>query len=915
MIGKTISHYRILEKLGEGGMGIVYKAEDTRLKRIVALKFLSAIALSGEEKSRFLREAQAAAALNHPNICTIYAIDEVDGQMFIAMEYIEGQSLREKIEAGPLKIDEAIKFATQVADGLQAAHEKGITHRDIKSANIMITEKNQVKIMDFGLAKLARGSKALWGGTMLTKEGMTLGTAAYMSPEQARGEAVDHRTDIWSFGVVLYEMISGRLPFRGEYESAMMYSILNEEPEPLTSLRSNVPMDLERVVAKMLAKNPAARYQHVDELPVDLKAIATASAGKTKISTKPIQQEAITKIRTSRESFLWILAGILALALLALAIVHFWKEPLKPQTIRSLIHPPENTTFAYNIGVAGGGHIAVSPDGSTLAFVTADSTGRNHLWVRPLNSLSSQQLSRTEGAHFPFWSPDSRFIGFFAAGKLKKIAVSRGLPMTICDAANAKGGTWNQKGVILFSPSRFDVIYQVSAAGGTPTAVTTLDTTHHDRTHRWPHFLPDGKHFLYFAGIRGGTEDEEEDDAIYVASLDGQVNKRLLPAQSNMAYAGGYLFYVRENKLMAQPFDAKKLELMGDAVAIAERVQYSDASSRGVFSMSQSGILVYQEGSTESGLQLVWFDRSGKSLGSISEPAPYLIPRLSLSNNGKKIAVGIYDPESQNSDLWIYDLTRNLRTRLTFDPSAESYPIWSPDGNDVVFISDRKGHRDLYQKTTSGAGTEELLFASNFDKLPQDWSSDGRFIAYMSFNPMTEWDLWILPLFDPEFLLKNIKESRGKPMPFLQTKFNERGAHFSPDMRWIAYGSDESGRNEIYVQPFPRQSGDGKWQASTNGGSWPTWRRDGKELFYVSRDGKLMAAEVLGIGSKALSGSTFEVGAVRPLFDISAIRIRGNFFYDVTADGQRFLIAVPAEGQASAPLTLMTNWDQEVKKK
>jgi len=454
MIGQTISHYpvfrdpvqrdKILAKLGEGGMGVVYKAEDTRLKRIVALKFLSDIALGGEEKSRFLREAQAAAALNHPNICTIYAIDEVDGQMFIAMEFIVGQSLREKIEAGPLKIDEAIKFAMQVADGLQAAHEKGITHRDIKSANLMITEKSQVKIMDFGLAKLSRG------GTMLTKKGMTLGTAAYMSPEQARGEVVDHRTDIWSLGVVLYEMISGRLPFRGEYEAAMMYSILNEDPEPLTSLRSNVPIDLERVVAKMLAKNPAARYQHVDELPVDLKTIDLSATGTSRISMAKVTKQPEKQSAFWLRAIPWSIAILLAAALIAILVL---QRPSPAPVKRSSINLPESAPIAP-IGSAplgiGRPALAISPDGTNLVYVAAVG-GKTQLYRRPMDQFEAVPIPGTEGAYNPFFSPDGQWIGFFAGNEMKKVSILGGGPVLLCEVYNPYGASWGPDDRIIFS--------------------------------------------------------------------------------------------------------------------------------------------------------------------------------------------------------------------------------------------------------------------------------------------------------------------------------------------------------------------------------------------------------------------------------------------------------------------------------
>ncbi len=484
MTGQTISHYKILAKLGEGGMGVVYKAEDAKLKRIVALKFLSAIALGGEDKSRFLREAQAAAALNHPNICTIHAIDEADGQMFIAMEFIEGQSLQEKIRAGPLKIDEAIKFAMQVADGLQAAHEKGITHRDIKSANIMITEKNQVKIMDFGLAKLTRG------GTMLTKEGMTLGTAAYMSPEQARGEVVDHRTDIWSLGVVLYEMISGRLPFRGEYESAMMYSILNEDPQPLTSLRSNVPMELERIVAKMLVKNPAARYQHVDELPVDLKTIDLSTTGTSRIFMAKVVKQTEKQIAFWPRAIPWSIAILLAAALIANWLL---QRPSPAPVKRSNITLPESAPIAP-VGSAplgiGQPALALSPDGTNLVYV-ADTGGKTQLYRRAMDQFEAAPIPGTEGAYNPFFSPDGQWIGFFAGNEMKKVAILGGGPVLLCEATNHRGASWRPDGRIIFSHHEGNTLSWISASGGAPQVLVEKQPIY-----SWPEILPGGKAVL-----------------------------------------------------------------------------------------------------------------------------------------------------------------------------------------------------------------------------------------------------------------------------------------------------------------------------------------------------------------------------------------------------------------------------------
>lgn len=876
MIGKTILHYNILAKLGEGGMGVVYKTEDTKLKRIVALKFLSAIALGGEEKNRFLREAQAAAALNHPNICTIYAIDEVDGQMFIAMEFIEGQSLREKINTGPLKIDETIKFAMQIADGLQAAHEKGITHRDIKSANIMITEKGQVKIMDFGLAKLARG------GTMLTKEGMTLGTAAYMSPEQARGEVVDHRTDIWSLGVVLYEMISGRLPFRGEYEAAMMYSILNEEPEPLTSLRSNVPMDLERVVAKMLAKNPATRYQHVDELPADLRAIDAGSPGKSRISSKPV---AIVSAATPKRALLaWGVAALMTV-IAAITFGLLIIRPSSPERLvsQSLILPPENSTFSIDHGR----HIAISPDGRTIAFVATDSARVNKLWVHSLSALTATPLNGTEGAYYPFWSSDSRTLGFFSHGKLKKIDVARGPALTICDAPNSRGGAWNKDGVILFTPNATGALFQVAASGGVPIQATTLDSARGEVNHRWPSFLPDGKHFVFTVH---SVSSIGVADTIKLGILGRPTSTVLLPAEMNAVYASGYLIYLQEGIMMARPFDAVQLKFTAEASPIVENIQYSRSTGKGNFSVSQNGVMILQTGNANFD-RFALFDHRGNRLAVLPEQAVF---GARFSPDDNIVAFPRFDAQSRH-DVWMRDLSRGMASRLTFDPAIDSRPVWSPDGRFIAFSSNRKGQADLFMKNIAGTGEEQLLLESEFDKFPSDWSRDGRYLAFtFTGRTKTGTDLWLLPLF-----------GERQPAGVLQTEFEESLARFSPDGRWLVYESNESGRSEIYIHAL---DGSGrKWQVSTGGGRAPIWPGEGKEIFFSPFDSKVMVAEV-----KFTAGNVV-TGAARALFDLESQGIVLLSVEDVSSDGKTILARIN-EKPHTTPLTLIMNWDAEVKR-
>jgi serine/threonine protein kinase/Tol biopolymer transport system component len=905
MIGQTVSHYRIVSKLGEGGMGVVYKAHDTKLDRDVALKFLPLeLTKDHDARERFVHEAKAASALSHPNVCTIHDIQEHENQLFIVMEFVDGQTLGEK--KGAISFKQAIDIGIQVADGLAAAHEKGIVHRDIKPENIMIRKDGIVQVMDFGLAKL-RGRLS-----RLTKEGSTIGTAGYMSPEQVQGQDTDHRSDIFSFGVLLYELLTGQLPFKGPHETALAYEIVNVDPAPMSTVKPDMNPNLDAIVLECLEKDPRERTQSMAQVALDLRRHKRESSRQRAsriTASRPISKPSpeAQPVDGSEPSkafpLVWIVASLLFfIGTITFGVLYFKRPSTTVQTINSHILPPERLTFARWSGGLGGGHLALAPDGSMLAFVAADSSGNTHIVVRALNAIDAKALPATAGACYPFWSPDNRYIGFFQAGKMKKIEASGGPAVTICSAPDGRGGSWNRDGVIIFSNAG-DPIYEVPEAGGAATAVTTLDTSRNEITHRWPDFLPDGKHFLYFSRSSfGGVEREE--DALFVGSLDGTVNKRLMPAKGNVVYASGYLIYLRENTLMAQPFDASKLETSGDATPIAEPVEYDLDFNRVLFSASHSGILVYQAGNAQRGVQLEWFDRSGNSLGRIAGPADY--GAIALSPDGKKIAFDIYDNQSRNRDIWIYDIARSLATRFTFDPAVDQYPAWSPDGSRIVFSSGRKGHFDLFQKTTSGAGVEEALIESTEPKFPYNWSSDGKFIAYVNLKRRKE-DLWILPL-----------ESKGaggdrKPFAFLQTEFDEDVTQFSPDVRWIAYTSNESGTWELYVRPFigtdggPAINQTRKWQVSTNGAVYTRWNRNGKELFYLSNDNKLMAADV------DATGPTFDVGVVRPLFEGKAKG--GIVFYDVTADGQKFLMGIPVAGESTRPLTLVTNWDAGLKRK
>jgi len=903
-MGAQLGPFEVLAPLGSGGMGEVYRARDSRLGREVAIKVFPAAFSADEDRlRRFEQEARAAGMLNHPNILTIYDIGTHDGYPYIVAELLDGEELRVQMNRGPLPVRQALDYAQQITLGLAAAHEKGITHRDLKPENLYVTADGRVKILDFGLAKLKR--QPVHGGvnsetptalvSPTTNPGTVIGTVGYMSPEQVLGEEADNRADIFAFGLILYEMLAGRPAFEGVSAVAVMSAILRDEPPELVESNDKIPPQLDRLVRRCLEKRPERRFHSAHDLGLALEVLSATSGSRLEAQSAALSGAAKTQAKArgprlpNRKRLVLItITALLLLAALPFVIAYIQRAPLTTRAVRSFILPPEKSIFNF-VGL-NAGPVTVSPDGRRLAFVASASEGRNLLWVRPLDALSAQQLAGTEGAFHPFWSPDSRFLGFFADGKLKKIDAAGGPPITLCEAPMGRGGTWNLDGVIIFAPNNTGALHRVSASGGASSEVTKLDEARGELSHRWPCFLPDGRHFLYLG--RGSILSEGETAAICVASLDSQGSKLLLRANSNTAYTQGHLLYLREGALLAQPFDAKRLETTGDAFPIAEQIQHIPALGRGVFSVSENGVLAYQTGSATGNLQLTWFDRSGKPLGVLDDPAPNANPKL--SPDGKRLAVVITDPQTGHPDIWLYELARGIKTRFTFDPAGEREPIWSPDGSRIVFTSNRKGHFDLYQKSANGAGSEELLLESNFDKAPSSFSPNGRFLLYSAVDPKTKADLWVLPL-----------GGDRKPFPFLQTEFTESFGQFSPDGRWIAYRSDESRGGEIYVAPFPGPGG--QRQVSTAGGRQPRWRGNGKELFYLSPDDKMMAAEVNG------QGATLEVGAVRPLFEARQ-SVTGGFLYDVTGDGQRFLINAAVEQKASSPIILVQNWTVDSKR-
>jgi serine/threonine protein kinase len=878
-------------------MGVVYRARDLRLDREVAIKVLPADFSSDLHRlERFEVEARSTSALNHPNILTVFDVGTHEDSPYIVAELLEGTELREILSERQLTVRESLEFAKQLAAGLAAAHGKGIVHRDLKPENVFITGDGLVKILDFGLAKLhsqpnQHGNSQVATQRRITDPGTVMGTVGYMSPEQVRGQEVDQRSDIFSFGVILYEMLSGTQPFARAWSADVLSAILKEDPAELIALNAMVSPALERLVRHCLEKRPEQRFQSMLDVGYSLESLVTPSIGPERAQSQTGETEAGRQAGGLRrtERLVWAASTVLlALAALILGYLGSSRSTDRAESVRTYILPPEKTSFKS--GGLNAGPVSVSPDGRSIAFVATTEDGRNLLWVRSLSSLSAQSLGGTDGASFPFWSPDSHSLGFFAEGKLKTVDASGGPVFVLCDAPAGRGGSWNQNGVIIFAPNHIGTLQRVSSSGGIPTEVTSLDSARGELAHRWPFFLPDGKHFLYLGATLSFNASQK--DLVYSSSLDGKERKVVLSGGSNVAYAQGYLLFVRQPTLMAQSFDVTKLTTTGDAFPIAEQILYFPDSTSSVFSVSENGVLAYQSGSAQSGSQLVWLDRSGNRTGVIGEVARYAGP--SLSPDGKTVALDISEPQTSNIDIWLVDALRGPRTRFTFDRGIEISSVWSPDGKRLAFASDRRGHLDIYQKATVGVGREELLLESDFEKFPQSYSRDGRYLLYYAReNPRNQGDLWVLPL-----------SGDRKPLPFYQSEFNEEYCSFSPDGHWIAYQSDESGKSEIYFAPFPGPGG--KRQVSGSGGSQPKWRRDGKEIFFIAPDGRLMSAEVNG------NGETLEIGIPRVLFQPRATG--PGFQFDVADDGQRFLFNTVVEQKNSTQITLVLNWAAGLKR-
>jgi serine/threonine protein kinase len=877
--GTKLGPYEIQSPLGAGGMGEVYRARDVRLARDVAIKILPAhLSSNSDAKRRFELEAKAISGLNHPNICTLYDVGHQDGLDFIVMEYLAGETLETRLVKGPLSLEQALDYGSQIAHGLDKAHRNGIIHRDLKPANIMLT-RSGAKLLDFGLAKVDTQTAvhtdltAATAALSMTHQGVIVGTLRYMSPEQVQGKNLDARSDIFSLGAVVYEMVTGRKAFDGKSQLSAASSILEKEPESIFAIAPLTPASVDHVIRRCIAKDPDERWQTARDLASELewlRGAQSASSAQPQTSGKGLR-------------LLWALCGLTAVLLAGGLLWH--SRSGSPQTSYFL------ATLPFTVH-----DTAIAPNGHTVAAVGfSESERTNFVWLYEIGGKEEKKLAETEGASFPFWSPDGKALGFFAEGKLKKLEIAGGSVQVICDAPAGRGGTWNKGGVIVFSPSGQlgGGLYRVPVAGGAASRITVPDASRAETSHRWPMFLPDGKHFLYLAANVSGQTDP---DAIFIGKLDSNEKKFVTKATGNASYAvPGYLLFCREKTLYRQKFDADKLEPSGEAVPLLTDVSYVPRILHNAFAVSDTGALVAQRGSEVSLSRLVWRDRKGNEIGTVGTPNVYA--NVALAPDGKAAALDKTDEQNQNTDVWTYDLQREGAKRLTFDQAMDADPVWSPDGKKILFASSRGGLFQLYTKSADGGEDEKLLpldASDRGDKYPTAWSSDGKYILYERTTQSTA--LWTAEM--PE-----LKTSR-----LLQGPGTTKNGQFSPDGRWLAYTSNESGKWEIYITSFPELRG--KWQVSNTGGTQPRWRGDGKELFYLASDGKMTAVQLT-------AGEHFDSGPPIPLFQASAReQIAGSELvtYDVAKDGQRFLINTQMEKEGALPMTVILNWNANLER-
>jgi serine/threonine protein kinase len=902
--GTRLGPYEIIAPAGAGGMGEVYKARDTRLERIVAIKVLASnIANNPDLKQRFDREAQAISKLNHASICTLHDVGHQDGIDFLVMEFLDGETLASRLSKGALPLTEWIKIATEIADALDKAHKQGMVHRDLKPGNIMLT-KSGAKLMDFGLAKLQQvggvvtGVSGVTRTTPLTGEGTIVGTIQYMSPEQLEGKEIDFRSDIFSFGAVLYEMATGARAFEGDSQASLIASILKEEPRSISELKPMSPPLMERAIKQCLAKDTDQRWQSAGDLKRALTWVSESSSQPGMIAPSIGRR----RIRL-RE---WIGWGAAAALLVLSLYLMFTHNGQSHEVLRAVIEPPDENQFLFEGDYAG--PPVVSPDGNKIAFVAVSPSGPS-IWIRDLSTLESRQLSGTDGAQFPFWSPDNKSLGYFANAKIMRVDIATGQVFSVCDnTGGGRGGSWGKGDVIIFSPDYQSPIVKVSAAGGTPVPITEVDTVQYT-THRWPHFLPDGEHFLYFAGNH--FDAESNINSVWFCSLDGKENHQVMSNLSDAGYAEGYLLYVKDSVLFAQPFDEKTGQFTGERIATKDKVQVDKTTWKSNFSARESHVLAYQDVGGKQGGQLLLLDRSGNLLKTIGPEGNHY--NLDLSPDGNELVYS--SQELPYGDLYNYNLKRDIRTRLTFESFDKDNPAISPSGKILAFClrpgsSKRNVYYEIHTKLFSGIGKQELFAKDSLtDMWPMDWSADGEYLICAKGNQNTSIATEVIML----HMVAN-----AAPIPILQGIDQIFQVRCSPDGKWIAYTSSMSGGLQVSVIPFPTSSGTiaqgnqdiqvdspGRWQISTEGGNDPLWKGDCSELYYLRKDGTAMSVDV------SEEQGVFHIGHETELFRVAMRGVAKN--WDVTADGQKFVVNALA-GSNAAPLVFVKNWAEELRK-
>ena len=906
--GSRLGPYEVLAQLGAGGMGEVWRARDARLDRSVAIKVLPEEFFEDRDRvARFEREAKALAALNHPGIAAVHSFEAVDSRHILVMELAEGEGLDARIARGPIPLEEALPIARRIAEALGAAHDRGIIHRDLKPANVMVTPDGKVKLLDFGLAKTferaldAPGSEqtaatghppvinspsavpTVTGG--LTQAGLILGTAAYMSPEQARGKAVDKRADIWAFGALLFEMLTGRRPFEGETVSDLLASVLKTDPD-WKALPPATPFNVRKVLRRCLERDRDRRFHDIADARIELDTSPEEPIAET--------QQGAPESRVRRPVAAWAVAGVLFLlaAVLAYNLLSRRAAP-RPAVRASILFPPKTQLALDTIQP---GPPAISPDGRSIVFVLKEATGARRLWLRRIDSQDARPIDGTDDASYPFWSPDSRNVGFFSEHKLKKVPAAGGSVLSVCDAPNAKGGAWSPDDVILFSPSFSAPIFRVPAGGGSPVAATKLDTAAKEASHRFPQFLPGGRRFLYLARRDG------EKNLLRAGSLDGGASETILETEQQGVYTSGYLLFVRDRTLMAQPFDGRRLS--GQPLPLTQGIRVIPGAARAILSASDTGAIVYQTGEVTGDSLLVWVDQQGKRIGTVGEPAVFDNP--ALSPDGKRVAVEILDPALGTYDIWTLDSDSGNRMRVTFDPGNELRPVWSPDGRRLAYASNRAGGYDIFIKDIAGSGEDkaalpplvsrtgsQAVTPTYLTRMPDSWSSDGRFLLYsaeMTTTGLTE--IFALDLAGKEPPRSLVKTGGREPAPAI-----------SPDGRWVAFCAQDGGPGSARIVVLSFADPGKRWQVSNPGAFSPFWRPDGRELYYLDAERRLTAVEVRA------REAAFEWGPPQALFGVTDFsRVQGTGASSgVQSGGNRFL-RLESREIPDAPLTLLLDW-------